>query len=269
MTDPDSKIQSPARLAAATTFLALLACSLPIAVPEASPTPLAQPEQATATPDIIGTDTASTASEATDEDASDVPPGWLKFEDDQFGLSFIYPDGWNGPEVHRWETGVTVEVGTDTVYPFGTGLDERNYTVTDAYFVSIQYTENAEGREWQQFIENQAWTEGYAELLDIEDGESISTPRSLTIRLREVEVGEFKGLMYISTLSETAQTMIFYAREALLFDENLNSIRITGSPNNVEIPEGEDWRTAYERVDSEHEQAFLQILESVSSGGTE
>lgn len=190
--------------------------------------------------------------------------GWLRYRDDLFGLSFHYPSDWNGPEVHRRDAGVTAEVGTDTVYPYGTGLDERHYEVEDAYFIAVSYVENLPGWQFDEFVANQPWMQSYLQLQEIADGESISDPRSLTIRQREVAHGDFRGIEYISTLSETAQTMTFYAREVLLFDEDLNSMRISGSPNNVVIREGEDWREAHRRVDESFQADFHLLLDSVN-----
>lgn len=194
----------------------------------------------------------------------DADTGWLRFHDESFGLSFQYPPDWIGPEVYSWEDGVQVEVGTDTVYPYGTGLDERIYEKKDTYFITIQYTQNSQGWAFDEFVEKQPWMQNFVELNGLSDGESITTPRSLTIRQRAVEVGEFSGIEYIGTLSETAQTMIFYSREVLLFDDELNHLRVTGGPNNVEIPENGDWRAAYQQVDAKHREIFYQILESVS-----
>lgn len=65
------------------------------------------------------------------------------FRDETYGLGFFYPPDWMGPEAHRWDCGITVEVGTDVVHPFGTGLDDRVYEKEDSYYVSIQYVPNS------------------------------------------------------------------------------------------------------------------------------
>jgi hypothetical protein len=239
---------------------AMLACSLPPLPASPSPLPPPTAEPATA---VGPMPTEAETSPNGDE------PGMATFEDESFGLSFEYPAGWNGPEVNRYDGGIGIEVGTDTVYPYGTGLDERNYTVENAYFVSVTYTQNINGWTWQEFVDSQPWIESYTTLIEMEDGEEITTPRSLTIRVGEVQVGPFSGVEYISTLSETAQTEIFYAREVLLFDNNVNYLRITGSPNNVVIGEGEDWRTAYQGVDADYQQVFHQIVASISVAGAE
>jgi hypothetical protein len=87
--------------------------------------------------------------------------------------------------------------------------------------------------------------------------------RSLTIRVRQLELGPFKGFEYIATLSETAQTEPFYTREVLLVDEQTNDLlTITGSPNNVAV--GADWREAYRLVDEANLSLFNQIVESIT-----
>lgn len=229
------------------------------------PTPVAAPPVVLETTTAAATQTEGGEAQGDNGQfpSTEANGGWIKYQDEEFGLVFYHPPGWNGPEVHRWEAGILTEVGTDTVYPYGTGLDERIYVVQDAFFFTVSYVRNLPGWDFERFEANQPWVQAYVELQEIEDGESISDARSLTIRLREVELADFSGIEYISTLSETAQTMIFYSREILLLDEDLNYLRITGSPNNVAIREGEDWRPAYKRVDAENEETFHNILASV------
>ena len=83
----------------------------------------------------------------------------------------------------------------------------------------------------------------------MEDGGSITTSQITDIRVREVSLGDFQGLEYIATLSDTAQTERVYIREIMAFDENLNWLRVTGSPNLVEITDPENWKDDYSRVD--------------------
>ena len=97
----------------------------------------------------------------------------------------------------------------------------------------------------------------------MEDGGSISTIRSLTIRVREVKLGNFQGLEYIATLSDTAQTERVYIREIMAFDEDLNWLRITGSPNLVQISDLEKWKNDYSRVDLENLDIFTALAKSI------
>lgn len=106
----------------------------------------------------------------------------------------------------------------------------------------------------------------YVTTLDLADGESISDARSLVIRQRAVTLGAFSGVEYIPTPSETAQTEIHDAREAVLFDEDMNHLRVWGSPNNVAVEEGEGWRQAYQRVDQTHVETYHRILQSIEVG---
>lgn len=244
-------------LCLAVVLAASLACSSLTLDTEPTPLPTPTHEPATAVGPMPTEDIEITPTD-------DSIGGWTSFEDDTFGLSFSYPADWNGPEVNRYDSGIGVEVGSDTVYPFGTGLEDRNYTVPDAYFISVSYTQNTQGWDWDELIQNSPWMETYTELLELEDGEAITTPRSLTTRVGEVQVGSFSGLEYTSTLSETAQTEIFYAREVLLFDQDLNYIRVSGGPNNVQIGSDEDWRAAYQRVDAEHNEIFDRLVDSLS-----
>jgi|LGVF01.2.fsa_nt_gb hypothetical protein len=65
--------------------------------------------------------------------------------------------------------------------------------IPDSYYITIQYFENIQGRTWDDFIAS-GWITTYLELLDLADGESVTTPRSLTIRGKEINLGDFQGL---------------------------------------------------------------------------
>jgi len=148
---------------------------------------------------------------------------------------------------------VRLEVGTDVVYPYGTGLDERHYTLADAYTITVQY--DAKGSRQPDDMA--------ADLLALADGESVSGPRSLITRVRVVQVGGFSGVEYIVTLPDSAQTEFFYTRNVMLSDAQSNLLSIMGNPNNVQPVEGEALRDAYQRVDAAHEQAFRNLVESI------
>jgi hypothetical protein len=99
----------------------------------------------------------------------------------------------------------------------------------------------------------------------MQDGESISDLRSLIIRVRELELGWFKGFEYISTLSETALTEYFYAREVMAYHESANDLlTVMGYPNNVKIDDAAEWRDAYQRIDEANLILFHAIVESIT-----
>jgi hypothetical protein len=120
--------------------------------------------------------------------------------------------------------------------------------VKNSYNVVIQYTKNNQ---------NSYWKDTYQSLQNLKDGESLSDARSLVIRVRQLDIGRFKGFEYISTLSETAQTDHVYAREVMLFDEQTNDLlTIMGQPNNVEVSHGANWRDAYQMIDEANLSSF-------------
>jgi hypothetical protein len=180
-------------------------------------------------------------------------PSTREYVNDKLGLRFQFPAAWQGPDVYEWENGVRLEVGTDVVYPYGTGLDERHYTLADAYTITVQY--DAKGSRQPDDMA--------ADLLALADGESVSGPRSLITRVRVVQVGGFSGVEYIVTLPDSAQTEFFYTRNVMLSDAQSNLLSIMGNPNNVQPVEGEALRDAYQRVDAAHEQAFRNLVESI------
>jgi hypothetical protein len=98
----------------------------------------------------------------------------------------------------------------------------------------------------------------------LDEGESISDIRDLAIRVRKLTLGRFEGLEYIETLSDTVLTEFYYTRHIVLFDNELNVLQITGTPNNVEIPNNEYWRDAYQTVDEFNLSLFYKVLESIT-----
>lgn len=228
------------------SLLALAACAQqqPTAVPTVEP------------PAAIKSPTSTVAVVPT-EQPTDVPPqatpSTKEYVNSTLGLRFQFPAAWQGPDVYEWENGVRLEVGTDVVYPYGTGLDERHYTLADAYTVTVQY--DAKGSRQPDAMA--------ADLLELADGESVSGPRSQITRVRAVQVGGFSGVEYIVTLPDSAQTEFFYTRNVMLSDAQSNLLSIMGNPNNVQPAEGESLRDAYQRVDAVHEQAFHNLVDSI------
>jgi len=181
--------------------------------------------------------------------------GLKSYTNGAFGLEFQYPSSWFGPDEYVSDQNLRVEVGSDKVYPYGTDRTEPIYQTRNSYYVLIQYSKNDQ---------NQVWDDTYQSLLNLQDGESLSDARSLVIRVRQLKVGRFNGIEYISTLSETAQTEPVYARQVILFDEQSNVLTVMGTPNNVEISDNMEWRDAYQMVDEANLILFRQIVESIT-----
>jgi len=187
---------------------------------------------------------------------------WMEYTNEGLGFRYLYPSSWYGPDAYELEGSLRLVVGSDVVYPYGTSRETQVTTVPDSYYITIQYFENIQGRDWDDFISS-GWIDSYLELQNMENGESISTARSLFIRVREVSLGDFQGLEYIATLSDTAQTERGYMREIMAFDEDLNWLRITGFPNLVEITDPENWKDDYSRVDQANLETFTTLAESI------
>jgi hypothetical protein len=189
--------------------------------------------------------------------------GWKIYQNDPFGLNFQFPSTWLGPDVYV-QDGIRIEVGSDKVYPYGTDQLQRIYEIKNSYYVTIQYWKNNNNLTLEQYTENQPWIKTHLSLLNLKDGESLSGQRALVTRVRKLKIGRFEGLEYIETLSETAQTEITYTRRIVLFDEHLNTLHISGTPNNVEIINKDSWRDAYRKVDEANRDTFYKILESIT-----
>lgn len=176
------------------------------------------------------------------------------YSNSQFGLSFQFPAGWFGPEEYIADQTLRLEVGSDKVYPYGTGPEDRISELKNSYNVVVQYSKNDQ---------NSYARDVYQSLQNMQDGESLSDERGLMIRVRQVTVGRFNGIEFISTLSDSAQTEPVYIRQVILFDEQSNSLSIMGSPNNVEVADGANWRDVYRTVDEENANIFHEIVQSL------
>jgi hypothetical protein len=228
-------------------LLLMVVSLLSACAPASTPTPATLPDSEPAAP--VETQFPSPVPPTQVE----APPTWKTYTNSAFGLSFNYPADWFGPDEYISGQTLRVEVGSDTVFPYGNPLEQPS-VVKNSYKVVIQYTKNNQNT----FLDDTHQT-----LLSLEDGESISSPRSQIIRVRGLDFGRFQGFEYISTLSETAQTEPFYAREVFLMDDQANLITIFGTPNNVEISNGAEWREVYRGIDQAHLDFFHEIVESL------
>lgn len=224
--------------------------------------PAAEPVEPAATP---GSPTATAEVQPTPaaEPTSDSFPGWTTYSNAAFGVSFRYPSTWFGPDVYEFENGVRLEVGSDVVYPYGTGPEDREPGAPNSYNVVIQYTLNTSGLTNEQYRADQPWLNDNLAVLELQDGESITTARSLTTRVRALTVGRFTGVEFTTTLPDTAQTERVYMRTAFLMDEALNVIVINGQPVNVEIADAATWRATFEAVDAANQAIFQELVESI------
>jgi hypothetical protein len=234
-----------------TLFLLVVIFLLNACAPPATATPMSLPTAEPAEPSAPAEAQTSSAASPT---AVTQPAAWKTYTNSPFGLSFQYPSDWFGPDEYVSDQTLRVAVGSDVVYPYGTDRTEQIYNLKDSYNIVIQYSQNDQ---------NQYWKDTYQKLADLQDGESLSDARSQVIRLRQLNLGRFQGIEFISTLSETAQTEPVYTRQVILFDEQSNVLTIMGTPNNVEINPGAGWRAAYQTIDEANMDRFHQILESL------
>ena len=224
--------------------------STPQTSPPATPVPTTQIEPAPA------------VSTLTPEAAPDPVSPWTEYEYEAFHFNFSYPTDWFGPDVYEADGSLRIAIGSDVVYPYGTNREDQISTIPDAYYITIQYNQNQSNLTWDDLV-NSGWITTYLELQDLEPGATSSTIRSLAIKVRDINLGDFKGVEYIFTLPDTAQTERVYGREIVAFDENLNMLRIMGSPNLVTINNESNWKTDYQRVDESYQEIFRFIADSI------
>lgn len=183
-----------------------------------------------------------------------VPADRELYSNQLFGLQFLFPVDWYGPDEYAVDNVLRVTIGSDVVYPYGTDRTEQIYNLQNAYYITIQYSTNDQNAYWEDML---------ASLRNLRDGESLANGRSQIIRLQAFSLGNFEGFEYISTLSEEAQTEPVYTREIILVDEQSNLLTISGSPNNVDLSAGSGWRAAYQAVDEANQDLFHEITASI------
>ena len=199
---------------------------------------------------------------STPEAAAEPVSPWTDFEYEALQFSFSYPTDWYGPDVYEVDGTLRIAIGSDVVYPYGTSREDQISTIPDAYYITIQYNQNQTNMTWDDLV-NSGWITTYLELQDLEPGATSSTIRSLAIKVRDVNLGDFKGVEYIFTLPDTAQTERVYGRQIVAFDENLNMLQIMGSPNLVTISDQENWKADYQSVDESYQEIFRFIADSI------
>ena len=185
-------------------------------------------------------------------------PALKQYANSAFGLRFQFPAGWYGPDEYISGSTLRVAVGSDVVYPYGEPPATPS-EIKNSYLVVIQYSRNSQDQSWQ---------DTYSTLAGLKDGGSLSGTRSLVTRVRQLDLGRFKGFEFISTLSATAQTEHVYSREVLLVDDQSDLLTILGSPNNVEVSATADWREVYRMLDEANKTIFQEIVGSIKVTST-
>ena len=175
--------------------------------PQAITAPTSRP--AAATPAV--SDTPAPAAVSTE--APEPSAARQQYANRAFGLGFQFPSSWYGPDETISDQTLRVAVGSDVVYPYGEPPEQPS-PVKNSYLIVIQYSQDNQNSYWQDTFQT---------LAGLQDGESISGNRGKIIRVRQLDLGRFKGFEYISTLSETAQTEPVYGREVILVDDQSKS----------------------------------------------
>jgi hypothetical protein len=178
-----------------------------------------------------------------------------QYVNNEFGLTFLMPTNWFGPEEYISDQTLRVEVGSDQVYPYGTDPTERPNEMVNAYHVIVQYDKDGQNGDLNSTFQS---------LAAMQDGESLSDNRGMIIRVRQLALNGLTGFEYISTLSEAAQTEPVYIREVILMDEHAHMVTVLGTPSRVEITDGTAWQDAYKLIDEANLPIYRQIVASIT-----
>lgn len=190
-------------------------------------------------------------------------PQFKTYSNQNFGLSFSYPSDFYGPDVYESDSSLRLEIGTDVVAPYGSDRQTLNPQKKNSYYITITYTKNSNELNKDDYTANNPWLKELLAITSLNDGEEMYDLRSKKIKVRNITNSGFTGAEFISTLSETAQTEMTYSRNVLLLNDNYDSIRIMGTPVNVEVPEDSDWMTEYKKLDEMYLNDFRSIIDSI------
>lgn len=219
-------------------------------------------------PSLLGITPISQTPQITDEPLAepDSTSDWKVYTNKTFNISFKYPNDWKGPEIYEFKNGFYFEIGTDTVYPYGTDRLDRKYTKENSYYIGLQYNERPDNISIEQWKENQIWIKELLPLFSMKDGEIKSGIRDEIIRVRALGIKGYKGVEYITSLSDTAQTERTYTRQVFLINDNYDTLTLFGIPNNVSITaeDTKNWKSYYKQVDNNYLSVFRNFANSIS-----
>lgn len=187
------------------------------------------------------------------------------YKNKTFGVCLQYPADWQGPEVYENKDSFVFDIGTDKVYPYGTSLENRLYTKSDAYHISLTFTKRPNDVSIEKYKVDQPWLTQYLTLLSLKDGESKSDQRAKVTRVRSIAAGEYSGIEVIATTSGAAQTDFFYQREAFLINSQYNTFRVSASPANVRVANATSRQDEFARVDEANLPTFRKVVDSIAT----
>jgi len=174
-----------------------------------------------------------------------------------FGLRFEYPPSWYGPEEYISGQTLRVEIRSDVVYLHGEPPEQPS-DGKDSYDVVIEYTKDNQ---------NSSWNDTYQSLGNLKDGKSLSCARSLISRVRQLDLGRFKGLNTSLRLPRRLrQTMSAEGKSCLDNEPTNDLLTAMGKPNNVAVSDGADWRDSYRAIDEANLAFFHEIVDSMTVG---
>jgi hypothetical protein len=191
---------------------------------------------------------------------------WKVFTNEEFGIKVYYPKDWNGPAISVEEDVIRLEIGTDNVYPYGTGLEYREITKKNSYNIDIIYyknisrIKNAEGFKWFYHIFDY---DVYKKLIDLPNGETILFMKSILSKVRNYSICDYKGLEYIATSPYYMQTEYSYARQLTLINDEYSFLEIIGQPQKVDIVLDQNWRDSYRGVDEAYLDIYWKIINRI------
>lgn len=203
---------------------------------------------------------------------SDPTANWKTYENKTFNIAFKFPPDWLGPEVYEHQDGFFSEVGTDKVYPYFTLKDKKLYEKKNSYYIRVQFERRPTQFSISQYkailFQTQTAVQRELSLVSKKDGETYTDIMYSLTRIREVKIGNFKGVEFISSISGSAgeTTDWVYSnqvRKVLLINDNYDIFSIVGSPNNIDISGIENWKEVYDKIDKDNLNIFRQFVETV------
>ncbi|MDO8515575.1 MAG: hypothetical protein Q7S14_03680 [bacterium] len=188
--------------------------------------------------------------------AKDETASWKTYKNNKFNIGLNYPVGWSKPDVEEHNNGFSLIVGTGAM--------------TNSYHITFQYAKRPDEIPIDKYISVQWGVQREIKLLELSDGESTTSEIYTLTKVRDVQLQNYKGVEFISSIPDTAGAGSITdwkfnntVRKVLLINDNYDLISIVGSPKDLDLTGGLDKKTVSQKVDGSYLNEFKKLVNSV------
>lgn len=190
--------------------------------------------------------------------AADETANWKIYRNNKFNIRLRYPLNWSEPETQEHEDGFNLVTGTNS---------NKN-----SYYITFQYSKRPNAIPIERYKSIQEAVQRELKLSEQSEGESIVSAIYTLTKVKDIQIQNFSGVEFISSIPETAHTNVGsvtdwkfnnVVRKALLVNDNHDIMSIVGSPNNLDLTDGIDKKIASQRIDEDYLNEFHGFVNSV------